>query len=190
MPAWCRRILSELDAADERAKALAGTLTPEQLNWKRQPGEWSIGQCLEHLCISSDVYLPPVSDSLAGQRAGKVEEITIGWFGRWFIRSNIEPSSPIKRRRAPKKIVPAARVEASILSRFLESNRALRELVRRAADYDVNRIRFRNPFIPVIRFTVGTGLEILPKHQRRHLMQAESVRNSKEFPGVRGNSLA
>jgi hypothetical protein len=49
--------------------------------------------------------------------------------------------------------------------------------------YDVNRIRFRNPFIPVLRFTVGTGLEILSNHQRRHLLQAERVRESLEFPG-------
>ena len=71
---------------------------------------------------------------------------------------------------------------ASVLDRFLISNRDAREVVYRASNYDVNRIRFTNPFIPVIRFTVGTGLEIVSKHQRRHLLQAERIRKSLEFP--------
>ena len=56
-----------------------------------------------------------------------------------------------------------------------------RQLISRASDYDVNHIRFKNPFIPFLRFTVGTGLEILSKHQSRHLLQAERVRQSSAF---------
>ena len=52
----------------------------------------------------------------------------------------------------------------------------------RARGYDVNRIRFQNPFIPLIYFTVGTGLEIVSKHEHRHLLQAERIRTSPAFP--------
>lgn len=69
-----------------------------------------------------------------------------------------------------------------VLDELRRSNQAVRELIRRASDYDVNRIRYRNPFIPLLRFTVGTGLEIIVKHQSRHLLQAEGVRQSAGFP--------
>jgi hypothetical protein len=177
-PAWSIRLLSELDAADERAIALAGTLTPQELNWRRSPPEWSVGQCLEHLCVANEVYTRAMAPSLAGRPAAVVQEITPGWFGRWFIRSYIEPSPTTKRAPSPKKIRPAAQVEPSVLDRFLASNRAARELIRSAAQHDVNRIRFPNPFVPLIHFTVGTGLEILTRHERRHLLQAERVRDS------------
>lgn len=36
-PSWCRRLISELRAADARAIALARPLTPSQLNWKPRP---------------------------------------------------------------------------------------------------------------------------------------------------------
>jgi hypothetical protein len=111
-----------------------------------------------------------------------VQEITPGWFGRWFIRNHIAPSPEIRRGRAPKAITPSAEVDASILHRFLGSNQQARELVHRARNYDVNRIRFKNPFVPVIRFTIGTGFEILSKHQQRHLLQAERIRASVDFP--------
>ena len=69
-----------------------------------------------------------------------------------------------------------------MLERFLRSNDVARNLVRRASPYDVNRIRFRNPFVPLLRFTVGTGLEIISRHQHRHLLQAERVRQAPAFP--------
>jgi len=59
---------------------------------------------------------------------------------------------------------------------------AARDLIRRASRYDVNRIRFRNPFIPLLRFTVGTGLEIVWRHQCRHLLQAERIKQAPTFP--------
>jgi hypothetical protein len=53
---------------------------------------------------------------------------------------------------------------------------------RQRAPYNVNRIRFKNPFIPGLRFSVGTGLEVLSAHERRHLLQAERVRALSDFP--------
>ena len=123
-----------------------------------------------------------MSSSLEGRKPAVVQEITPGWFGRWFIRNYIEPSPKMRRVPAPKKIRPGAEIEPDILGRFLDSNHRARDLVLRARDYDVNHIRFKNPFVPVIRFTVGTGLEIISKHQRRHLLQAERIRESPEFP--------
>jgi len=184
LPPWSIRLVSEFDAADQSAKELVTGLTAEQLNWQPRPGAWSVGQCLEHLCVANDVYLPAISSSLPDQPVSAVPEIQVGWFGRWFISKYIEPSPHTQHVQAPKKITPGARVDLSVLQRFLRSNQAARDLVRRASDYDVNRIRFKNPFIPLLRFTVGTGFEILSKHQRRHLLQAERVKNSLDSPQV------
>lgn len=177
-PRWTVRLVGELHAADERARAIAGRLDERQLNWKATADTWSIGQCLEHLAVTNDVYLGAIADALADGRQAIVDEITPGAFGRWFIRNFIEPSPRTRRLRAPKKTVPAPQIPADILDRFLRSNDNARKVVQRAGRYDVNRVRFRNPFVPVLRFTVGTGLEILVQHQRRHLLQAEGVREA------------
>ena len=181
-PPWSLRLISEFDAADERATTVAKTLTREQLNWKPDPAQWSVGQCLDHLRIANEVYLRAISDSLADHPTSVVQEIAPGWFGRWFIRKYIAPSAETRRGRAPKAITPGAEVDENILDQFLGSNRHAREVVHRARNHDVNRIRFKNPFVPVIRFTVGTGFEILSQHQRRHLLQAERIRASPAFP--------
>ena len=179
---WPARVIAELDASDRHAAAIAGGLTADQFNWKPAPGSWSVGQCLHHLYVVNEVYLPPIAEALAGQANAPVSEITPGWFGRWFIRQYIDPSPQSGKARAPGKITPAPHLEPSVLDQFVQSNVAVRDLVRRAAPLDVNRIRFRNPFIGLLRFTVGTGFEIIWRHQRRHLLQAERVKQSPNFP--------
>jgi len=182
LPAWSVRLIGELDATERRANDLARGLSPAQLNWKPAENVWSVGQCLQHLCITNQVYLPAIADALDDRPTSPVQDITPGWFGRWFIRTYIEPSSRGKRARAPGKIAPARQIDPAVLELFLRSNDAARDLVRRAGAYDVNRIRFGNPLIPLLRFTVGTGLEIVWRHQRRHLLQAERIKQTPAFP--------
>ena len=166
---------------------MADGLTPLQLNWKPSPGSWSVGQCLEHLRAANEVMVPAITASLADHPIHAVEDLTPGWLGKWFLRNYIEPSPESKRARALGKIAPASQVDSNILGLFLTSNLAVRELVRRARDYDVNRFRYRNPFIPVLRFTAGTGLLIVTRHQHRHLLQAERVKQAADFPGSERN---
>jgi hypothetical protein len=181
-PAWSTRLVIELRANDQAAQALATGLTEEQLNWQPAPGSWSVGQCLEHLCITNEAYQASITSALKEKPDSPVEQINPGWFGRWFIRSFVEPSPQTKRVPAPPKIRPAARVDLAVLNRFLSGNESCRELIVRMGTKDVNRIRFWNPLAPGIRFTVGTGLEIIAGHERRHLLQAERVRDSVHFP--------
>lgn len=122
------------------------------------------------------------SNSLRGRRQAKVQEIRLGAPSRWFIRNYIAPNPGGKRARAPAKITPGKSVRADILAAFLRSNQSTGELIRQAAEYDVNAFRFPNPFIPLLRFTVGAGLEIISQHQHRHLLQAERVRQAAGFP--------
>lgn len=181
-PPWVRRLLASLDDSDHRARALAGSLTAAQLNWRADPASWSIGQCLDHLRITNDVYVKAMSPALTGSPSGPVDEIRPGWFGRYFLRTVIEPSPKSIKGKAPAKIVPVTTVESTVLDQFLASNDIARRFIEKAAAYDVNRVRFPNPFVSLIRFTIGTGLVILTRHEDRHLLQAERVRAHASFP--------
>ena len=182
LPKWSQSLISELESADRRAEVLAKGLSDEQMNWQPLPGAWSIAQCIEHVHVANEVYLPAIAAALDGHPQTKVEELWSGWPSRWFIRNFIAPNPGGTRAKAPKKIEPASHVDPGVVSRFLRSNQTAMELVRRASLFDVNSIRFKNPFVPLLRFTVGTGLEIVAKHQSRHLLQAENVRQSAGFP--------
>ena len=183
VPPWSLRLKAELNAADTRARALAKGLTIPQLNWNPRPESWSVGQCLEHLCITNEIYIESMAGCFDRHPTGPVNEITPGWFARWIIRTYVEPTTPEKRARAPMKIMPTAQhLECAIVDRFLAGNARIRDLIARAEAYDVNRVRFKYPFVPLVRFTVGSALQIIVRHNHRHLMQAERVKGLSGFP--------
>jgi hypothetical protein len=182
-PKDLQTILNELDRTDAEARQLAARLNEAQLNW--QPGGgtgWSVAQSLAHLAQSTDLYTPALQ---AAVRKAKVlpghapEPIQPGWFGRWFIG---ELEAPPKRKiKAQKKVTPAAQLNGSeVLKSFLAAHDRVRALVAEAREMDLNRIRFRNPFIRLFHFTVGTGLMVIGAHDRRHLWQAQQVLKAME----------
>ena len=179
---WSERMVAELDDADRRAYSLAKGQTIEQINWRPSADEWSIGQCLHHLLVFNRLYVPAISRALDGQRPHPVDDVTPGWVSAWFMRTYVEPRPETRRVRSPQKIKPDEHINPSVLDDFLRSNQDAKHVVRRAAAYDVNRIRYKNPLVPLVRFTVGVGLELTWKHQLRHLLQAERVRHSPGFP--------
>jgi hypothetical protein len=179
---WPDRIIARLDEADRRAHALADSLTVGQLNWRPSPDEWSIGQCLQHLLVFNRLYLAAISRALDDELPSPVREVAAGRISAWFMRTYVEPGSHTRRVRSPKKIKPGERIDPSVLNDFLRSNQEAKNLVRRAGAYDVNRIRYKNPLVPFVRFTVGVGLELTWKHQFRHVLQAERVKQSLGFP--------
>lgn len=179
---WSSRLISELNATDLRATALARGLSPTQLNWQPKPGAWSIGQCLDHLRGGNELVISAISEALKGRQPKPVDEIHPGRITQWFIRSFIAENPGGVRARAPKKIDPPPQVDPDILDAFLRTTEAARAMVKQSASYDVNRIRYKNPFVPLLRFTVGAGFEIIAKHAGRHLLQAEAVKQSPGFP--------
>jgi hypothetical protein len=102
-PVWHMQLVENLNASDERAEKLVDGLGVEQLNWQPARGCWSVGQCLEHLCITNEAYLPAISAALREKPDEPVEQIIPGWFGRWFIRNFIEPHHRASGRLRPRR---------------------------------------------------------------------------------------
>ena len=184
LPPHLKTILDDLEKSDDGARRLAGDLSDAQVNWQPDETAWSIAQCLDHLGRANTVYAAALQEAVKETRTKKEEQpaaIRPGWLGRLFIAS-LEPP-PRRKLRAPKQIVPASRMGCrEVLEAFLRSQEDMRAVIQEAANLDLNRIRFRNPFIGFLRFTVGTGLLIITAHNRRHLWQAERVLESPGFP--------
>jgi hypothetical protein len=167
------------------AEAFARDLNEAQFQWQPAPTSWSIAQCFDHLAVANRVYLEPMGEAIAAARqrgSRRRGPIRPGAFSRFFL-STLEPP-PRRKLRAPRKIVPTLGKSKDVVVRdFLGSQVEVLALLREAADLDLNRIRFVNPFIPLLRFTVGTGFLVIATHERRHLWQAERIRERVGFPG-------
>ena len=172
---------SQIDAADDRGRRLAASLTEAQASWHPGGAGWSITQCLEHMAMTNNVYMRSIRAAATGAKPGHMPFRAGGWFSQYFLK-NTEP--PVKLKiKAPKKIKPLNTLPLNeSLTAFLGSNEDVRRFVMETADRNLCAIRFRNPFLPGLYFTIASGLLIIAAHNRRHLWQAERVRTTGDFP--------
>jgi hypothetical protein len=173
-----------LDAAERDAHRVSAGLTDEQGSRRAAATSWSIAECLDHLAAANRVYLeamqPPAERALARGRARR-RPARPGLIGRWFVRT-LEP--PVKARfkvKAPARIHPRTSPPLSdALTRFVASQHDVRAFIRRYAQIDLAGVRFPNPFVRGVRFSLATGLHVIAAHERRHLWQAWNVRTAAE----------
>ena len=177
--------LDEALAANGRdAQNLVAGLTEAQGGWRPTPGSWSVSECLDHLATANRVYLaamaPPAARALAEGRRRRRPALP-GVIGRWFIESLEPPATPLYRRKAPRLIVPRdAPPLRDAMAAFVASQDDVRGFLRRYADIDLAGVRFPNPFVRGVRFSLATGLHVIAAHERRHLWQAWRVRRGME----------
>lgn len=182
LPADIRDLQNQIDAAERDAEALVADLSEECGSWRAAPGSWSVAECLDHLAVSNRVYIDAMREPAVRARAGgrlRRREARPGPIGGWFLRS-IEP--PVKQRfKAPKKIVPRSSPPlGDAFANFIAAQNDVRAFLTAQADLDLAGVRFPNPFIPGVRFSLATGLHVIPAHERRHLWQAWRVRRAAE----------
>ena len=175
IPADIDEVITALHAATRQAEELMASVPTEKLEQQPAPSSWSAAECLAHLALTNFAYAAAMRSAVMPaihlhnhERSGPLRP---GLPTRWFI-SSLEP--PVTRRfRSPGSIVPPLATDArTALKEFQRSQTAVIDLLMECRHLDLNKIRFPNPFIPAMRFTVGAGFLIIAAHERRHLWQA------------------
>ena len=187
-PADLAALETAIDAAERDARSLVGGLTEAQGTWRAHPTSWSVAECLDHLATANRVYLaamgPPAERARADGRLRR-GPARPGLIGGWFVRSLEPPVKPLFRSRAPQKIRPRVSPPLTEAFRqFLASQDEVRAFLRRYADIDLAGVRFPNPLVRGVRFSLATGLHVIPAHERRHLWQGWNVRRAAEGAGT------
>ena len=181
------KLLDENTANIEKAKSLTAGLSSAQMNWRPQPGKWSIAQNLAHLNFGYQ-YFDTIASSIAAARAKGIignGPFRYGWLSSWFVKS-MEPP-PKRKFKAGKIFTPLADVDAAkAVADYLRMTARLTELIQEADGLDLARAK--TPFGDLkwvkIKMPRGARLAHLITHDRRHLWQAEQVRNDTNFPIV------
>lgn len=172
------------DAAERDARALVSGLTEGLGAWRLDPESWSVAECLDHLAITNRVYLramQPAAERALTQGRRRRGPAQPGLIGTWFVRTLEPPVKPGLKSKAHHSIQPRhAPSLADGTGQFLASQDEVRTFLRRYADIDLAGVRFPNPFIRGVRFSLATGLHAIAAHERRHLWQAWRVRQSAE----------
>ena len=170
----------QLDATERDARALVADLAEARGGWHAETGSWSVAECLDHLATTNRVYLHAMKEAaIRAREQGRFRRSPAapGLVGRWFVRTLEPPVKTPFRMKAPRSIEPRVSLSlANAFASFATSQDEVREFLRTYADLDLAGVRFSNPFVRGIRFSLATGLHVITAHERRHLWQAWRAR--------------
>lgn len=166
------------------ADALVAPLSDAQFAWQPSADGWSIAQCLEHLNVTARAYLPAIDEGIAdGMRRGLYGPgpYVFGWTGRLLV-ALMEP--PVRVRvRTRKALLPApGRRRQEVMAAFRAYQVQYVDRLRQANGLDLGRARVASPISSWIRIPLGSAFALMIAHERRHLAQAERVRQAPGFP--------
>jgi DinB superfamily len=173
----------EFEQISSQAKQLTEGLNEQRFNWRPQPGQWSIEECLAHLLIAGNWEIRAIEDAISHAKAHGLTgdgPFRYGPIERLVVRKT-EP--PVKRKfTAPRRFRPLhEQPVTAVLPSFLHLQSQLTLLAKSAEGLDLARIKVPTPISRLFRMSLGMTFAQVAAHERRHLDQAWRVR--KQLPG-------
>lgn len=165
----------ELGAASERLSALAASLLDERWRVRPTPGSWSASECVAHLNITSQMFLP-----LLRRGVGEARELRAGAPKRfrrdplgWLLWRTMGPPVRLRVKTGAPFVPTGDDAPASIRAGFDRLQTELREVLADADGLPLQAVKITSPFDARARYNLYSAFTIIARHQHRHLWQAE-----------------
>ena len=170
-------VVDEFESALTRLRALRDMVPGHKWADRSGPDRWSMNECIAHLNLTSSAFLPLLRTGLdearrSGHRAPRrYRRDPIGW----LLWKSLGP--PVKRKfKTTAPFVPRSdRTSADHVAEFERLQAEQLSLAREADGLPIHRVKIGSPFNTRLHYNVFSALSILPRHQHRHLWQAEQV---------------
>lgn len=146
------------------------------------PGKWSINQCLQHLNITGEHYLPRIKQSIEVSVC-KCQKISFVYKSGWLGEIAVNGTKPTKEGVIPKPMKTFQKAfdpqalalnEKSAIPEFIMQQEQLLHYLQQAKSVNLNRNKITS-LIPILRFRLGDAFRFLIAHEQRHILQAKNV---------------
>ncbi len=180
------QLIDELNAVATDSRSSFGQLTTQQLNWKPSPDEWSVAQCLDHLIVSNDQFVPLINRVKRGEYKPSLKErvpLLPRFFGPLVLRA-VRPQGQ-RKFKATKPFQPAtSEIGGDIVSRFGTQQKQIAEQMKSTDNLDLQKIIVTSPIASFVVYSLFDAYRIIVAHDQRHVAQAKRVMAREGFPKV------
>jgi hypothetical protein len=153
-------------------------LSEQQLNYKEHPEKWSILECIEHLNLYGDYYLPEIERQILIQNPSpNATMFRSGLIGNYFANLMQVKDGKITKMKTPRDKNPLnSRLTTTTIERFLKQQERLRSLLEQARTIDLTRTKAAISLTKLIKLRMGDTFRFFVYHIERHVLQAENVK--------------
>ncbi len=152
-------------------------LNTYQLNLKKSPAEWSILECIEHLNLYGDFYLPEIEKQILAHKSNKQPAIfESGIIGNYFANLIKVKDGYVNKMKTIKDKNPSgSELTITTIDRFLKQQELLKSLLIQAKTVDLRKTKTSISLTKFIKLRLGDTFRFLVYHIERHILQAERI---------------
>jgi hypothetical protein len=173
-----QEIIDDYRSASARLQRLVESAPPAAWEARPAPQRWSALECLDHLNRTGEQFLPLVRQALSAAprlEPGAQPRYRRGLMG-WVLWAIMPPPVRFVRSKTTAPFEPARGLQLPALVRTFEAlQREQMACVEAADGLAIDKVFITSPFNARARYTLFACLGILPRHQHRHLWQAEQA---------------
>ncbi|UZO82398.1 DinB family protein [Aquimarina sp. ERC-38] len=164
----------------EQAKQFL-SLSMDQLNWRPKEDSWNILECLEHLNLYSDFYIPEISKCITNSKTSMFKNFTPGLLGDYFAKSMLPKDKLNKMKTFKSKNPIDSSLDSSTIKRFITYQEQTLELLNQAKKVNLNKIKTPTSISQWIRLKLGDTFRVVIYHNERHIVQAINLNSKNQF---------
>lgn len=178
--------ITDTSIAHVNAKVI--NLSENQLNWRPNPGVWSLNEIMAHLNSYANYYYEAFDLKIEKTKfRNSKEEFTSSPLGRSAWKSmKLGNAQNIKRKfKAPKNHNPSidsSLVHSDEAQRFLNAQSRLLGIIEKAAQVNLKKVKVPISISKMVRLRLGDALLFVSYHVERHLQQMINLQKNPNFP--------
>lgn len=147
-----------------------------QLNKKPDQNSWSILECLEHLNLYGDFYIPEISKQLNKNKSSSNPDFKTGVMGHKFTQMML-PKPGMKTMKTFKdknpSLVYKSQLGLDVLDRFVKQQEAFLKILEKSKKIDLKKTKTAISISKIMKLRLGDTLRFVIYHQVRHIEQAK-----------------
>lgn len=149
-------------------------MNSEQLNYRAHAKNWSILECLEHLNLYGDFYLPEMEQAIIKSKSTTSKQFKSGWLGNYF--AELMRAEKGKKMASPKDKNPIySTLNETTIIRFEKQAERLKHILDLAKNANLNTVKCSISISRFIKLKLGDTLRFYLYHIDRHIQQAAKI---------------
>lgn len=145
------------------------------LNARNTEQSWSLLECIEHLNLYGNYYLPEIEHAIKSHRNTPDVVFKSGVLGNYFANS-MKPKTRLNKMKTFKDKDPiGSQLNISTLDHFLQQQLTLLSLLEEARMNNLNTTKTGISISKWIRLKLGDTFRFVIYHNERHILQAANV---------------
>lgn len=145
------------------------------LTWRENPASWNILECLEHLNLYGDHYLPHIENQIKNSNTKADLEFKSGFLGNYFAKTMLPKERLNKMKTFKDKNPLNTELDKTVIEKFVNQQIKLLDLLNQSRQVSLNKVKIETSILSLLKFKLGDTFQFFINHIFRHLNQINNI---------------